>query len=345
LETSNPAAVGQGSRSRWRWPKRLLLGLLALVVLAALTGAGFEALSRRSDAQRFRPPGQLVDLGGRRLHVHCSGGGSPTVVLDSGLGLSEVLWRLVQPEVAAFASVCSYDRAGYGYSDPGALPRTVDRRGDDLRAALRAAGRPPPYVLVGHSAAGLLARSYQLRFPEEVTGMVLVDASHESQYARAPKSIAAAMRAAAGEIDLLEALLPLGLPRLLLSADARERAPSADMADESVAGMLRPAFPQAVRSEGESLLGGGEVPPGATVGALPLVVLTAGRREAMEGIPPADDAAFRDLWARELQPELARLSSRGRQVVVPDSGHLIPWQQPRAVVDAVREVVEASRRP
>jgi pimeloyl-ACP methyl ester carboxylesterase len=345
METSTPAAVGTRSRSRWRWPRRLLLGLLGLILLAALVGAGFEALSRRSDAQRFKPPGQLVDLGGRRLHVHCSGSGSPTVVLDAGLGIGEVLWRLVQPEVAAFASVCSYDRAGYGYSDPGPLPRTVERRGDDLRAALRAAGRPPPYVLVGHSAAGLLARSYQLRFPQEVTGMVLVDASHESQFARAPKSMAAGMRDAAGQIDLVVALLPLGLPRLMIAADAPSQAPSAALADESVAEAVRPAYFEALRSEGEALLRGGEVPPGAGLGALPLVVLTAGRWEPMDGIPPADDAAFRDLWARELQPELARLSSRGRQVVVADSAHLIPWQRPRAVVDAVREVVEASRLP
>jgi len=332
-----------GPRSRWRWARRAIVGLLGLVLAAVLVGAGYEAASRRRDERRFRPRGLLVDLGSRRLHLHCTGTGAPIVVFDAGLGLPALLWSEVQPGVAAFTTACSFDRAGMGFSDAGPLPRTLDRQVDDLHAALAVAGRPAPYVLVGHSAGGLTARAFQHRFPAEVAGVVLVDAAHEGQFARGPARLAATMRAEQGQLGLAEVLLPLGLPRLLLSGAARRAAPSPEVADELVARALRPAALQALRSEGEVLVGGVTVPADASLGDLPLVVLTAGQAEAFGGLPPAEAAAFRRLWIEELQPELARLSTRGRQVTVEGSGHLMPWQAPRAVVEAVREVVDAVR--
>ena len=325
-----------------RWARRILLGVLGLIVLALLAGVVYEAVSRASDEKRFRPPGQLVDVGGHRIHIHCTGSGSPTVVLEAGLGLTALLWRAVQPGIAAFTTVCSYDRAGYGYSDPGPLPRTVERRVDDLRAALRGAGRPPPYVLVGHSAGGLAARSFQHRFPGEVVGVVLVDSSHEDQFVRAPPSLAAGMRAEGSQAEVAAALQPLGVTRLLLAFIARQAGVPQDLADEYVALSVRRPYLEAVRSETDQLLGRKDVPPGVTLGELPLVVLTAGKAGELD-LPPADAAAFRRLWVEELQPELARLSSRSRQVTVEGSGHLIPMEEPGAVVEAVRQVVDEIR--
>ena len=335
--------MGRGERA-WKWVKRVLLGLLALVLLVVLAGASYEALGRRSDARRFRPPGRLVDVGGHRIHLHCTGSGSPTVVLESGLGLPALLWRDVQPDVARLTTVCSYDRAGYGYSDPGPLPRTLDRRIDDLRAALTGGGHPPPYVLVAHSAGGFLARAFRHRFPGEVLGVVLVDSSHEGLITRGPPALVEEFRSGLGMAGLLTTLAPLGLPRLLIGMDVRENLPSAALADEFVALMVRAPALEASRSEGESFLRGGDVPAGATLGDLPLVVLTAGKADPTD-LPAADAAALRRLWVEELQPELARLSTRGRQVTAEGSGHLIPLQQPAAVVGAVQEVVAASRPP
>lgn len=281
-------------------------------------------------------------MGGRRIHVHCTGGGSPTVVLDSALGVPALEWRHVQPGIAEFTSVCSYDRAGYGYSDAGPLPRTMERRVDDLRAALRGTGRAPPYVLVGHSMGGLLARSFAYRFPDEVAGIVLVDSSHETQFDRFPKSVAAGFRTMDDQIAVVAALLPLGLPRLLLAGEVRKGSP--DVGDELVALTMRRDFVDAFRSEGAALVRGGEVPAGQSLGNLPLLVLTAGKPSVM-GLPSAaDDREASRIWRDELQPELVRLSPRGRQVVVKDSGHMIPVEQPGAIVDGVREVVEEARQ-
>jgi pimeloyl-ACP methyl ester carboxylesterase len=335
--------MARGEKVR-RWAKRILLGLVALVVVLVIAGAVYEAFGSWSDARRFRPPGRLVDVGGRRIHLHCTGSGSPTVVLESGLGMPAMSWRQVQPGVAAFATVCSYDRAGYGYSDAGPMPRTLERRVEDLHAALRAGGRPPPYVLVAHSAGGFLARGFRHRYPGEVAGVVLVDASHEQQFTRSPASFTALWRDGLDMDRILAVLAPIGLPRLLLGMEARGYPSAATMADEFVALGVRPLAIEAMHSEAQSFQRGGEVPPGATLGDLPLVVLTAGRAESW-GLPEGDAVAMRKLWVDELQPELARLSTRGRRVIVEGSGHQIPIEQPRAVVEAVREVVDASRPP
>ena len=111
-------------RMLWRWAARLALGAVALVVLPALAGIAYQALASARDARRYPPPGNLIDIGGYRLHIQSAGQGSPTVILDAGWTDCSLNWCLVQPEVAKFTRVCSYDRAGSGWSDPGPAPRT-----------------------------------------------------------------------------------------------------------------------------------------------------------------------------------------------------------------------------
>ncbi|MGI8746474.1 MAG: alpha/beta fold hydrolase [Bryobacteraceae bacterium] len=152
---------------------RILLFASLLVVLLALTGASYEALASRVDNQRFYRPGRLVDVGEFRLNLYCAGQGSPTVVLEVGLADSLDSWSRVQPEIARFARVCSYDRAGYGYSDPGPMPRTSDRIASELRAALRSAHENPPFLLVGHSFGGFNVRVFNGKYPDEVAGLDL----------------------------------------------------------------------------------------------------------------------------------------------------------------------------
>jgi pimeloyl-ACP methyl ester carboxylesterase len=142
------------------------------------------------DAERYPAPGQQVDVGGYRLHIQCVGEGSPTVLLDAGLGGFSLDWSLVQPELAANNRVCAYDRAGYGWSDPGPQPRTPSHIADELHTMLVNAGVQGPYVLVGHSAAGKHVRFYATRYPQDVVGMVLVEARHESVDAnRSPQAL------------------------------------------------------------------------------------------------------------------------------------------------------------
>ena len=136
---------------------------------------------RSSDETRESPPGKLVDIGGYQLHVNCTGKGSPTVILDAGFGCDSTAWLTVQPEIAKFARVCSYDRAGLGWSDPGPKPRTSQQIVKELHTLLAKADIRSPYVLVGHSFGGYNVRLYAGHYPDEVVGMVLVDANHHHQ--------------------------------------------------------------------------------------------------------------------------------------------------------------------
>ena len=127
-------------------------------------------------------PGRLVSLGTHRLHLHCLGAGSPTVVFDAALGGSSLSWTFIQPAVAEFTTACTYDRAGFGWSDAGPMPRTVRRIAAELYALLRAAEVTPPYVLVGHSFGALSIRAYTSSHSEDVAGLVFVDPAHPEDW-------------------------------------------------------------------------------------------------------------------------------------------------------------------
>src|SRR5689334_8534094 len=124
-------------------------------------------------------PGRMVDIGGYRLHIDCTGKGSPIVILENGLGDSFADWALVQPDIAKFTTVCSYDRAYDGFSDAGPIPVTMHQQVYELHNLLKASRLRPPYILVGHSYGGILARLYTSTYSSDVTGMVFVDSTHE----------------------------------------------------------------------------------------------------------------------------------------------------------------------
>jgi len=126
-----------------------------------------------------KPSGKLVELGGHQLHVNCTGKGNPTVVVENGLGDFSFDWTLVQSRVSGFTRVCTYDRAGYAWSDPGPKPRTFSQLNLELRDALGKLGEHGPFVLVGHSYGGPVIRNFAATYPHDVAGMILVDAAHE----------------------------------------------------------------------------------------------------------------------------------------------------------------------
>src|SRR5690349_15455065 len=142
----------------WRIGRRLLRGIVrtlaavaGLLVVLGLVGASYEAIAATGDARRYPAPGQLVDVGGYRLHIQCVGTGSPTVVLDAGLGGSSLDWSLVQAAIGQTTRVCAYDRAGMGWSESGPAPRTPAQIAGELHTLLGNAGIAGPYVLVAHS--------------------------------------------------------------------------------------------------------------------------------------------------------------------------------------------------
>jgi hypothetical protein len=185
--TSNvdaPARTTHVGRRVLRVFVRGMAVMLALIVGLVLLGASYEAISSMGDAKAYPPPGRLIDVGGYRLHINCvgtAGAGSPTVVLDAGLSRTSLDWSLVQPEIGQTTRVCAYDRAGMGWSDPAPQDkaRTPGQIARELHTLLSNAGIAGPYVLVGHSLAGKNVRMFALQHPDEVAGMVLVDARGE----------------------------------------------------------------------------------------------------------------------------------------------------------------------
>ena len=326
-----------------RRAKRLAAGAVALVLLLALAGATYQSVACAVDARRYPPPGKLIDVGGYRLHIDSAGEGSPTVVLDAGWSQCSLNWRLVQPEVAKFARVCSYDRAGMGWSDEGPVPRTSDQIVRELHALLKAAAIPGPYVLVGHSFGGYNIRLLAHEYPQEVAGLVLVDAIHEDQWSRMPESM---KRQDKHFLTQLRAGLPwcrFGVVRLFFIRPNR-RLPHIlqpiDRALKSRTAFLRTIYDETIFMEQSAA----QVKASASLPQMPVVVLTAAdvAQNPPEGISAEEFAQWRSL-RRELQADLAAQYPDSLHIAVANSTHVIQLDQPAAVVEAIRQVVTAAR--
>ncbi len=326
-----------------------LVGLLALIVVMTLIAAGWNAWCDARDQRRFQPPGRLYDVNGIKLHLHCTGQGQPTVVLDTGFGMPALGWVRVLPLLAQHSRVCSYDRAGFGYSDldKTLTPRPSARLADELHTLLQRAGEPGPFVLVGHSNGGYLVRSYYERFPREVAGAVLVDASSEYMDERFQHTLGNDWQTeAASELEkayrmrpVLRFLIWSGVLRWQLGHKAKQQ--DFHLGEKVVAEAIyllnKPTwYPASVAELHGVMTTCSELRRGQGLGSLPLVVLTAGNFHA-NGVPDHLSEEWNRIWVKELQPQLARLSTRGHQIIA-DSGHMIPFEDPDAVAKAVAEV-------
>jgi len=214
--------------------------LAASILVIGTLSAGFvyEAVTRRRDARRFPPLGRLIDVGGRRLHLLAKGTGGPTIVIEQGAGSPSLAWLSVLDQVAPFACVCLYDRAGYQWSDAVSRPRTIEDRVRDLHALLKGAALPEPYILVAHSYGGFLVRLFARQYPDKVAGMVLVDTPHERTYFR--REVLSLYSKFAWVLRLMKTLSWFGIPRLVLrlTAKADPSIPS-DVTARINAGMVR----------------------------------------------------------------------------------------------------------
>jgi pimeloyl-ACP methyl ester carboxylesterase len=197
----------------WAW--RTVLGVTSFLFVAIAAGVLYQLTSLFHERRSHPMPGRLVDVGGYRMHIDCIGQGSPTVVLDSGLGDSFISWQKVQPEIGQFVRVCSYDRAGMGYSEPSSHARTSLVFAEELHQLLHNAGVPPPYVLVGHSMAAYDIRLYASHFRDDVIGIVFIDGSHPDQLQRFPPALDAMNSKWIRQGFLLEFATPIGISRLL----------------------------------------------------------------------------------------------------------------------------------
>lgn len=300
-------------------------------------------------------PGKLVDLGGHRLHVNCSGKGSPTVVVENGLGDFSFDWILVQERVSGFTRICTYDRAGYAWSDPGPKPRTFAQINLELRDALGKLGEHGPFVLVGHSYGGPVIRNFAMTYRSDVAGMVFIDSAHEGL--RVGIGNNKTMRL--GE-DAKGKEIPA--PREnMKDSDKPVLPPGAPPPGDSALGPMYKVLPADVRkmqlwaqalsgmedAEGSQMEWSGEyfgkwlaASQDGTLGAIPVVVLS----RAEGGYGDADvPAAQMEKERKDGQAMLVRLSSNSRQIIV-HSGHNMDLEAPEDVAAAIRLVVEAVRK-
>jgi pimeloyl-ACP methyl ester carboxylesterase len=321
--------------------RKVLLVFLIIAIGLSAAGALYQAISVRRESTRYRPSGRLVDVGGRRLHLVCIGQGEPTVVFEpSGFGGAGSGSR-ARAEIARSNRVCSYDRMGMGWSDPGPDVISAGVLSDDLEHLLDRAGLRPPYVLVASSVGGLTAELFARRHPDRVAGLVFLDAAysgvldrfiHEWSPLRTMEACATKVAARLGVLRLID---PLGLRRQppdLAAANIAALYRVQPMA--TFCGMVR-ALPETARE----LTAAPPLRPG-----MPLTVLTA--ESDAELVPPAFQAAaesVRQEW-RPLQLALAQRSSRGTWRVVPGSTHLLANTQPHAVASAVFELLSQAGR-
>ncbi len=328
---------------------RALRWLLGIVIALATVGAVYQMGGMLLDRRDYPPPGQLVDIGGHRLHLSCVGTGTPTVILEAAAPGWSLYWSTVQPQLARTTRVCAYDRAGLGWSERGPLPRTGQRIAKELHRLLERAGIRGPYILVGHSLGGLVTRLYQHDYPQEVVGMVLVDAGHESEMRQAEFRLFA--NAGKSMLPVIRALTMLGVTRLIASANQlpqfltqQEEKVAAEIRPMLRAGWLRTGYYATLADESDGLIDTLEqVRRSGSLGNLPSVVITATGPIWWPEMPgEVNPAKFRKMWL-ELQQQLTTLSTNSRQVFADQSSHFIPFDQPELVTNAVRQLVDRER--
>jgi pimeloyl-ACP methyl ester carboxylesterase len=303
-----------------------------------IASAAYQQAADTADRRRFPPPGRLVGIGGRRIHLLATGSGSPAVVIVPALGANVLEWVRVLRVAAAETTVCAYDRAGLGWSDPQHGTASVDAMADDLHALLEAAGIAPPYVIAGHSMGGIIVRRFQSRYPVEVAGMLLVDSSHEEQSRRLDGygTWYDLKRAAKRRLRILgvrRLAVNLGrVPGFNAQSLAWETVPehmgaakavslSTNQRRTAVKEMLLLAFPQGKPRD---------------LGDLPLTVLSAGSAGRREW------PAFGD-WCR-LQDELAALSSGSEYMYAVNADHNVHLDDPGVVAQAIQDLVGRCRQ-
>lgn len=331
-----------------------------LLLLSLITVA-----QRKEADLAYPPPGKMVDIGGYRLHLNCSGKSGPTVVLIAGAGDFSFDWSLVQPDVSRFARVCSYDPAGLAWSEPGPTPRTMRQAVYELHALLQTARMKAPYVLVGHSLGGLTARVYAEQYPREVAGLVLVDSTHEDTTLLFQGKLVR-MRERAKEIPI---------PAVQTMQTSPPKPPAKEDIEQFESNQKNSGAPK-IRSPFDKLPASAQAmrlwflsqPPRAArspdyfeeelqamylrrtktpyeLGSRPLVVLLA---KPQYGNPPrgisADDWKRVNEEKRQQKVEFTNLSHNSKLIVAEKSGHHIQLDEPQIVTDSIRLVVDAVRR-
>jgi pimeloyl-ACP methyl ester carboxylesterase len=328
----------------WQWIRRSLMVAVCLIVLLLLVGICYKYVTTQINAKRYPPPGEMVDIGGYKMHLQCAGKGGPTVILDAGCGCTSLSWSLVQPQIAQFTRVCSYDRAGYPWSEQSPLKRSSKNMAVELHALLHIANVPGPYILVGSSLGGINARLYAAMYPEDVTGLILVDSPHEDSFKRIAKI------EPKQNPYLIKFLWYTGLQGIILQNSSRIKAFLSPLSQEaqkqyivvaSTNQFLRTelAEPDYFREDLDDIKNSPKIPDN-----IPVFVIAAGLAENIFSDSEKQkeiDKQFLVLF--DLQRDLVKKYPNSKFFIAEKSSHLINHYQPEIIVEAVKEMIDNCR--
>ena len=323
---------------RWRKDaERIVLSVVVFLAVAVAGYSSFNAIALHHFWARNPAPGEIVAVGGHKMHIYCTGSGSPTIVLEAGGGSDSVAWTGVQPALSKTTRVCSYDRAGHGWSDALPGPRDADHIAGELHQLLLQTGIIGPIVLVGQSFGGVFIRDYATRYPAEVVGLIFVDSSTPWQN-RNP-----ALKPAAPETKpwVMNLAMILGVPRLLGTCGSSQAA--LDHIRKLQAEDLCRSHYRVTSAELEAFdESGRQTVHSGPYGTLPILIISHDPRRQLPQHPTQQDLDRENAWT-QMQIDLMKLSTRSRRIIARGSTHFVVTERPGLIEKEVPLFIEQIR--
>lgn len=303
----------------------IIIVIVTLIILLLLTGAFYEFFASQNDKQKVKNiPGQLIDIGDYKLHINVMGErgeNQPLVILEASVAANMLDWQMVQPLIAEYAQVVSYDRAGNGWSEKASNPRIPENIADDLHKLLQNAGIEPPYILLGHRYGGMFARKYLEKYPEGVVGLVLADSSHPDAFDESNED---EIKRLSRNVNVFQ---KIGLVRLVTKRNYRAKFLDATSQEQYIALMMHDNS-NLLREATPILREGIELPESIDV---PLIVVS--RRE--------DTDLSREVKWADRQRDLATLSDNSKHIFAESSKSWIVFAEPQTIATAVEELINS----
>jgi pimeloyl-ACP methyl ester carboxylesterase len=329
---------------KWRRiSERIVLSFVVLVAVVAGAGTTFNAVATHHYRTRHAALGSLYVVDGYKMHLLCTGEGSPTIILDSGLGDDSLIWTKVQPELSKTTRICSYDRAGFGWSDPRPGPRDADRIVQELHLLLTEAGISGSTVLMGHSVAGLYIRAYAARYPDELSGLVFVDGSTPLQEDRFPDELRQEDQDAERGFTKLKWLEILGITRAMGQCrhfEGFDNNTGKMIAENQCRASQLTAMGkehQGFRQSGNETVGTGPF------GDLPILIFSQDPQPSAPSESPTQaEVEFSEIW-NEMQEDLKHLSTHSRRIIAKGSSHYIQVDRPDLLNSKVTGFIQQIR--
>ncbi len=322
---------------------RITKRVFVLLLISLFLLPGYQAFANATDLRAFPATGQMVDVGGHRLHLHCMGEGEPVVIMEAGMSGWSADWILVQPEAAKTTRVCAYDRAGYGWSEEGPQPRDSQRVATELHTLLSKSGIDGKVILAGHSLGGLFVQYYARAYPQQVAGVILVDSVHPEQSLQMKEEVRKKYEGNLQSLTFFTSIVaPLGLLRLTNQPETIivEKLPAEYQTVARAMGLQTKAY-RALAGEmasfGDSQMQTRNAGPFPDV---PVIVLSSTQ---VWDFPPGFSGSYmKHLW-EELQSNLANQPGNAVHILADHSGHYIHLDQPDLVIDALVSMVDQIR--